>query len=136
MFFLAGNRRKFIPSWFWFLFVGLPIILALRWFFWWFFSPSYKRTSSVEIDAPRSDAIPMQIKKDDFTILKGIGPKTAQILYLEGIYSFGQLGLLDPEKLDQMLRKHSITTSQAAYWQSQAALAAVKDWEALEKFQQ
>ena len=135
MFFQAGDRRKIIPSWVWILLFAFPFVLLIRWLVWWFFCPSYKRTASVEIDAPRSDSIPVVLKKDDFSILKGIGPKTAAVLHQANILSFEQLGLMNPEQFVQVLKAHSLPTSSAAFWQKQAALAAAEDWEELEKLQ-
>jgi predicted flap endonuclease-1-like 5' DNA nuclease len=106
------------------------------WFLRWFFLPSYKRTSAVEIDTPRSAAIPLPLKKDDFTILKGVGPKTSAGLYQAGIYTFEQLGLMDLNELIQSLKDHGLPTSSASSWQEQAALAAAEDWEGLQKLQE
>ena len=136
MLFRAGNRRNLIPKWFWSLIVFLPLGLVTWWFLRWFFLPSYKRTSSVEIETPRSAAVPLPIQKDDFTTLKGIGPKTAAGLYGAAIYTFEQLGLLDPDKLTEILKDQGLPSSKAAFWQAQAALAAAEDWKGLEKLQE
>jgi len=135
MFFQAGNKRKLIPSWIWILLVSFPMLLLIRWLVWWFFCPSYKRTEAVEIDAPRSDSIPVTLQKDDLSIIKGIGPKTADALHEAGILRFEQLGLMDPEQLGQVLKEHSLPVSNAAFWQKQAVLAAAQDWKGLEKLQ-
>ena len=91
MFFRGGTKRKIIPSWFWILAVGVPVSIFVRWLIWWFFCPSYKRTAAVEIDAPRSDSIPIQIQKDDFNRLKGIGPKNALTLVKKHAKDFDNL---------------------------------------------
>ena len=135
MLFRAGSQRKFIPGWFWTLFVGLPLGILTWWFFRWFFLPSYKRTSSVEIQTPWSTGVPLPIQKDNFTVLKGVGPKTADGLYRAGIYTFEQLGLMDTEKLVGILKDHGLPSGSAAFWQEQAVLAAAEDWEALKKIQ-
>ncbi len=83
MFFRTANKRTFIPSWFLILLVALPISFLVRWLIWWFFCPSYERTSAVEIEAPRSDSIPVQLHKDDFSSLKGVGPKTADVPFIQ-----------------------------------------------------
>jgi hypothetical protein len=134
MFFQAGNQRKIIPSWFWIL-LAVPIAALIRWLICWFFYPSYKRTSALEINDHKFDTIPVPRKKDDFSILKGIGPKTAEMLHKAGVFSFEQLGLMDPKQLDLVLRKYSLPTTKADFWQKQAALAAAQDWEALKKLQ-
>ena len=137
MCFFRGNQRKFIPSWFRVLLVGLPLSILVRWLIWWFFCPSNKRTSAVEIDAPRSDSIPIpiQVHKDDFSQIKGVGPKTAGVLYSSGIFTFEQLGLMDREDLDRLLKDHSLSTTKSAFWQKQAFLAAAQDWDGLKKIQ-
>ena len=131
----AGKKGSFIPGWFWILFIGVPICILTRWFFWWFFSPSYKRTSSVEIEAPRADPIQLPLKKDDFRKIKGIGPRISDSLHKVGILTYEQLGLLNPENLDQILKSENVPSANAGFWQAQAKLAAVGDWKKLEALQ-
>ena len=135
MIFDDKNKRNIIPSWIWIFMVSVPVFIFIRWLIWWFFCPSYKRTSAVEIDAPRSDSILIQIKKDDFNLLKGIGPKTAEVLYSAGVFTYKQMGLMEPEELDQLLSDHSLPTGNRAFWQKQAILAAAQDWEGLKEIQ-
>ena len=135
MFFRTAKKRKFIPSWFWIFLVALPISILVRWLIWWFFCPSDKRTSAVEIEAPRAESIPIQLHKDDFSMLKGVGPKTAEAIYSAGIFTFEQLGLMDPGELDQLLKDNSLPATNSAFWQKQAALAAAQDWDGLKKIQ-
>jgi predicted flap endonuclease-1-like 5' DNA nuclease len=118
------------------LIIFLPLGVLAWWFLRWFFLPSYKRISSVEIETPRSSGVPLPLHKDDFTLLKGVGPKTAAGLNSAGIYTFEQLGLLDPEQLTQSLKDLGLSSSNASFWQQQAALAAAEDWEGLEKLQE
>ena len=131
----AGNQRKLIPQWFCTLFVFLPLGVLAYWFLRWFFLPSYKRTSALEIETPRSTGVPLPVHKDDFTLLKGVGPKTAAGLYEAAIYTFEQLGLIEPARLDQILKDHGLASGSAAFWQEQAAMAAAEDWEGLRKLQ-
>jgi len=135
MLFQAGNQRKLIPQWFWTLFVCLPLGILASWFLRWFFLPSYKRTSAVEIETPRSAGVPLPLLKDDFTLLKGVGPKTAEGLYGADIYTFEQLGLIDPSRLEQILKDRGLASGSVAFWQEQAVLAAAEDWEGLKKRQ-
>jgi hypothetical protein len=135
MFFRTANNRKFIPSWLWILLVALPISFLIRWLIWWFFCPSNERTSAVEIEAPRSESIPIQLHKDDFSRLKGVGPKTADVIHSAGIFTFEQLGLMDPGELAQLLKDKSLPATNIAFWQKQAALAAAQDWDELNKIQ-
>ena len=132
MLFRAENKRGMIPGWFWALLFGLPLGFLIWWFLRWFFLPSYKRTSAVEIQTPRSAVVPLSVNEDDFTIIKGIGPKTAAGLTAAGVYTFEQLGLMDPDRLEMLLKAQSLPTASAAYWQQQAVLAAAQDWEALD----
>ena len=135
MFFRSGNNRKIIPSWLWILVVAVPLLFFIRWLIWWFFCPSNKRTSAVEIDAPRFYSVPIHLHKDDFSILKGVGPKTSEAIYSAGIFTYKQLGLMDPAALDQLLMTHSLPTTNRAFWQEQAILAAAQDWEGLKAIQ-
>ena len=131
----AGKKGSFIPGWFWILFIGVPVCILTRWFFWWFFSPSYKRTSSVEIDTPRTDPIKLTVKKDDFRKLKGIGPKISDALHKAGILTYEQLWLLNPEKLERILKNENVPSANAGFWQAQAKLTAAEDWKKLEVLQ-
>jgi len=79
MVFRAGKRTKYIPTVFRILLLGVPFAILVKWFFWYIFCPSYERTSSPEIDAPRGGPRKIPDVKDDFRKLKGIGPKTADI---------------------------------------------------------
>ncbi len=133
--FQAGKQKKLIPGWFWNLFVCLPLGIMIWWFLRWFFLPSYKRTSALEIETPRSDGIPLSIIKDNFTILKGVGPKTADGLYRAAIFTFEQLALMDPERLVHLLTDQGLPSNNAAFWQEQSKLAAAADWDGLKKLQ-
>jgi hypothetical protein len=132
---LAGKNGKLIPRWFWTIFVCLPMGLMAYWFLRWFFLPSYKRTSSVEIETPRAKVVRQPVKKDDFRRLKGIGPKTAAAIYQAGIYSFEQLALLPRDQLAALLKNANLPAGGIDSWQKQAALAAAEDWDGLEDFQ-
>ena len=97
--------------------------------------PTHERSTSVTIDAPRSDGKRLPLKRDDFRKLKGIGPKSAAALYQAGIFSFEQLGLLDLDNLEAILKENSLPSGGAAFWQKQARLAAAEEWKLLEKLQ-
>jgi len=133
--FLFGKSERTIARWFWFTLIGVPLGLMLWWFLRWFFLPCYERTSAVVIDVPRSEAKRPPIKKDDFSKLKGIGPKSAGALYQARIFSFEQLGLMELEKLESILKSSNLPSSGAAFWQKQARLAAAEEWKLLEKLQ-
>ena len=135
MIFHAGKRRSLIPGWFWFFMIGFPLGVIAWWFLRWFMQPPYERSTSVVIDAPRSDGKKGPLKRDDFRLLKGIGPKSAAVLYQAGILSFEQLGLMDLDNLQAILKDKGLSSSGAAFWQKQAKLAAAEEWKLLEKLQ-
>ena len=135
MFFLSEKNGRLFPRWFWVTLIGVPIGLMAWWFLRWFFIPCNERTSAVVIEVPRAEPIRLPVKKDDFRKLKGIGPKSAAVLYKARVYSFEQLGLMDLEKLDRILKKNNLPSTGAAFWQKQARLAAAEDWKLLEKLQ-
>ena len=132
---LRAGKKKYIPTWFWILFFIVPLCIVARWFFWWFFTPSEKRTSALEIEAPRGGPKTIPRVQDKYEILKGIGPKTSDTLHKAGLQTFEQLGLMNPEKFVQLLQKLGLPTSNAAFWQAQAKLAATEEWVKLEKLQ-
>ena len=132
---LRAGKKKYIPTWFWILFFIVPLCIVARWFFWWFFTPSEKRTSALEIEAPRGGPKTIPRVQDKYEILKGIGPKTSDTLHKAGFQTFEQLGLMNPEKFVQLLQKLGLPTSNAAFWQAQAKLAATEEWVKLEKLQ-
>jgi nucleotidyltransferase/DNA polymerase involved in DNA repair len=132
---LAGKNGKLIPRWFWTIFFGLPLGLIAYWFLRWFFLPSYQRTSAVEIVTPRSKPVKQPIEKDDFQVLKGIGPKTANALHQAGIFSFKQLALYDPQDLKEILSQNKLPAGGLEFWQEQAALAAGDDRDKLDNIQ-
>ena len=135
MVFRAGKRTKYISTLFWVIIIGIPFAILVKWFFWWLFCPSYKRTSSPEIDAPRGGPREIPDVKDDFRKLKGIGPKTADALYSAGLLTFEQIGLMKPDIFANTLGELGLPTTSVIFWQEQARLAAVGDWEKLEKLQ-
>ena len=124
-----------IPRLMWFTLVGLPLGLMAWWFLRWFLQPSHERTSSVVIDAPRSEGKKPPVQKDDFKILKGIGPKSAEALYQANILTFEQLGLIDLDRLEEVLKQNNLPAGGAAFWKKQAQLAASAEWKLLEKLQ-
>ena len=135
MVFRAGKRTKYIPTLFWVIIIGIPFAILVKWFFRWFFCPSYERTSSPEIDAPRGGPRKIPDIKDDFRKIKGIGPKTADALHSAGLLTFEQIGLMKPAIFVNTLGKLGLPTTSAIFWQEQARLAAAGDWEKLEKLQ-
>ena len=133
MFIFSGKSERSIARWFWFTLIGVPIGLGVWWFLRWFFLPCDERTSAVEIEVPRSEVKRLPIKKDDFRKLKGVGPKSAEALYQARVFTFEQLGLMDREELERILKENNLPSTGAAFWQKQARLAAAEEWKLLEK---
>ena len=76
-------------------------------------------------------------KPQDLTRIEGIGPKTAQILYENGIKTYKDLSETSLESLTQILEaagpaflRHNPET-----WSKQALLAANGEWDALDAWQ-
>ncbi len=131
----AGKKGRLVPRWIWTIFIFLPLGVMAYWFLRWFFLPSYKRTASVEIKAPRSRVVKAPVKRDDFQLIKGIGPKTAGVFYQAGIFTYEQLALMDEEKITALVQKHKLPAGKIPSWQQQAALAAADDWDGLDQLQ-
>lgn len=135
MIFRSGKKGYLIPKCFRTIFICLPIGVMVFWFLRWFFFPRNERNAAVEIVTPRSEGIRLPIKEDDFRKLKGIGPKTAAVLYKAKLFTYEQLGLIEPEKLAEILKKAGLPAGSVEFWQKQAVLAASEDWKGLEKLQ-
>jgi len=85
------------------------------------------------IASPSPNKNKKTIKKNDFTVIEGIGPKISSILQKAGIQSFEQLGKTEVTTLRAILakagkryQKYDPTT-----WGQQADLAAAGKWEVL-----
>ena len=130
------KEESLIPDWVWVLLVAVPTILLLRIFLWWLLCPSYERMEAVEIDAFGRSRRPEPEKPDDLTRIKGIGPKLSQALREAGIWSYGQLALIEKPTLERVLEEANARISNAETWKKQAELAAQENWQELEAYQQ
>lgn len=74
-------------------------------------------------------------KPDDLAILEGIGPKTQQALYAEGITKFSQVAAMTPAELEHIVKtKHGVRiVGSTTTWPRQARLAAAGDRAALDE---
>ena len=133
MCFLAGKKRTFLPAWIWILVFAYPVFILVRWLVWWLYCPSDQRTAAYVIDTHKADPIMLPSNRDDLSLLKGVGPKTADVFYQSGIFTFKQLGLYKSDQLNKILEKNSLPLSKAKHWQEQAKLAAAGEWEKLKK---
>jgi predicted flap endonuclease-1-like 5' DNA nuclease len=82
----------------------------------------------------RSSAEPVEVVRDDLTLIYGIGPARAARLYEVGIASFAALAVADNEQLRDILAGVGVSTADMETWAEQAALAAKGDWDGLEAF--
>jgi predicted flap endonuclease-1-like 5' DNA nuclease len=71
-------------------------------------------------------------KKDDLTVIEGIGPKVSALLSEHGIQTFAQLAKADIERLQAILTEagpgFQLASAAAQTWPEQARLAAEADW--------
>jgi predicted flap endonuclease-1-like 5' DNA nuclease len=74
---------------------------------------------------------------DDLTKIEGIGPKVAQVLNENGIFTFAQLAQTDATRLRAILQaagpRFKMIVPES--WPEQAGLAAKGDWDVLQKLQ-
>jgi predicted flap endonuclease-1-like 5' DNA nuclease len=85
------------------------------------------RRSEVKASPPpemASAAPAVPAKKDDLTIIEGIGPKIASILQQSGITSFSQLAAAEIPTLEKLLAENKLQFSKPGSWPEQARLAA------------
>jgi len=72
-------------------------------------------------------------RRDDLTILEGIGPKIAGVLREAGITTFAQLAATDVARLEEILESADLRLADPGTWPEQAALAAAGKHEELEQ---
>lgn len=74
----------------------------------------------------RPAASPAPDKKDDLTVIEGIGPKSADALYKAGIFTFHQVASLSPDQLEEIVRVRGGVNlvNDAKSWPKQARLLA------------
>ena len=88
-------------------------------------------------DPGNGEGAGIRVGGDDLTKIEGIGPKIAEILNSNGITSYAQLAVTDPQMirgyLDAAGARYNMTNP--ASWPEQAQLAAAGDWETLQTLQ-
>lgn len=72
---------------------------------------------------------------DDLKKIEGIGPKISTLLNEHQIMTYTDLAEKTIDELKEILDYAKIRIANPETWPEQAALAAKKDWEALENFQ-
>ncbi|MCB8983569.1 MAG: hypothetical protein H6659_07080 [Ardenticatenaceae bacterium] len=75
---------------------------------------------------------------DNLERIEGIGPKIAEILNQDGIYTFAQLAEADVAHLQALLEEAGprYQLADPSTWPQQAKLATLADWAALEELQE
>ncbi len=76
-----------------------------------------------------------RLKKDDLTMIDGIGDKTARLLAQADIHTFEQLANTDVEKLQVVLASAGIFLTDPSSWPVQAKMAADDRWDDLRQYQ-
>ncbi len=144
------QERRHIPWWFW---VIVPCAL-LGWIFWWWLKKEqgeqalyYRIGASASKSQPVPSPIAPQREKreahekeqseesrvDDLTVIEGIGPKIARMLYDQGITTFEKLSETDPEQLRSFFRQAKLYFVDPSTWPEQAKLASQGRWDELER---
>jgi predicted flap endonuclease-1-like 5' DNA nuclease len=85
-----------------------------------------------ELTTPAEEAaIPPRPKRDNFTVLEGIGPVVNELLHSAGIDTFEELAGTDVNRLTQILNDAELPMINPGTWPEQAELAAAENWDAL-----
>ena len=73
---------------------------------------------------------PANEPQDDLALIEGIGPKIAEILYQNGIKTYGQLARIEPARLRLLLDEAgpAYRIADPTSWPEQASWAAVGNW--------
>ncbi len=74
-------------------------------------------------------------RKDDLTLIRGIGPRLATALQRAGIKTYKQLANASVAELERIARKAGVRAPKPADWQRQAVLAAEGKWNELRSLQ-
>ncbi|MFP4402041.1 MAG: hypothetical protein ACLFPL_02320 [Candidatus Nanoarchaeia archaeon] len=75
-------------------------------------------------------------RKDDLTIIEGVGPVIQEILYKHKITSFKQLSNTPAYKIKEILDNNDLHTHSPKTWPKQAELAHKKKWDELYEWQE
>ncbi|NJN44994.1 MAG: hypothetical protein HC806_09930 [Anaerolineae bacterium] len=78
---------------------------------------------------------PAPAKPDDLRKIEGIGPKVASVLNDAGISTFAELAAAEVTRIQATLDAAGYQYMNPVSWPDQAKLAAVGDWDGLEKLQ-
>lgn len=85
------------------------------------------KAAAPPVPAPEiRSAVPSMAKKDDLTIIEGIGPKSAEALYKARIFTFSQLAELSPDDIERIVKHEGGVNlvNDTRTWPKQARLLA------------
>jgi predicted flap endonuclease-1-like 5' DNA nuclease len=140
------GEAPIIPLWIWIFFgliiIGLPILTVA-------FGPGLRRKAVAKVVVPLPEHAPevppaahaapegvASAEHDDLTRIEGIGPEIARTLQEADITTFDALGTTSVDKLAAILEQNPrLRLADPTSWPQQAILAAVGDWDELEKLQ-
>ena len=86
---------------------------------------------------PEASVSEVPASPDDLTLIEGIGPKTTQLLYDNGINTFPKLANARPDQIREVLTAAGGIYAQQdpTTWAQQAAMAAAGQWDELKAWQ-
>lgn len=85
--------------------------------------PEAKVVSEPEIEAVEDDIVippPPEGRRDDLSRLKGVGPKTRDVLKDLGVVSFAQIAAMPSDDLQRLLARANVKRVNAEAWSAQA----------------
>jgi predicted flap endonuclease-1-like 5' DNA nuclease len=74
-------------------------------------------------------------KKDDLTLVEGIGPKIQALLESNGIHTYGELAKSDAEKLRKIMLDNNLRIADPTTWPKQGQLLAEGKMDELKAYQ-
>ena len=116
-----------LPWWGWPLIIIVLILVVIL--CWW---PWGKKKAAAPVAMAQ---VPSAAPSDDLKKIEGIGPKISALLAAQGIVTFAQLAETSVERLQEILDQPNLRIADPTTWPEQARLAAMGDWQALERLQ-
>lgn len=93
-----------------------------------------KNLNIVKSNTKKSPNKPVS-KKEDLTLVEGIGPVIQKVLYKRGITSYQELASTPAHLIKDILSENSLQQQDPTTWPKQARLAYEEKWDELEKWQ-
>lgn len=134
-------ERESTPWWIWFAIFAVLVAFFAFGLWWWLRSGTEEEAPAVSSSQKSRMLEPTAAKEtvqDDLKRIEGIGPKISSVLKASGIATFAQLSQTSVERIREILETESpnlLRLADPTTWPEQAALAAQREWKALEKLQ-